>query len=211
MIIISKLVDLTGKRFGRLVVVERAEDRIEKSGKRRVMWKCLCDCGNEVTVLSDNIKRGLTLSCGCFRNEYLSKKMSTHGDTNTRLYGVWCAIKARCYNKNTDFYYRYGGRGITMCDSWRDNYENFRDWAMSNGYTEGLTIDRINNDLGYSPDNCRWATRKEQCNNRSTNRKIAFRGEVHTISEWAEILGIPARMLYRRAHVTKDPEKILST
>ena len=138
--------DLTGQRFGRLLVLERAETVTE----HRTVYKCLCDCGNEVIVRSDSLTSGRTQSCGCLQKE----KVTIHGETNTPLYNVWYDMRRRCNYENDANYERYGGRGITVCDEWNDDYVPFRNWALDNGYEQGLSIDRIDNNLGYYPDNC---------------------------------------------------------
>ena len=202
--------DLTGKRFGRLIVESRAEDRVEKNGRHRVAWNCMCDCGNHVVVLSDNLKSGATQSCGCYRKEYVSVHKKTHADSQSKLYGVWCAMKTRCYNKNSSYYERYGGRGISVCDEWRASFESFRDWSFRNGYYDGLTIDRIKNDGNYCPENCRWVGRKAQANNRSSNKLVSYNGATHNIAEWSEITGINVKTLYNRLYAGYTPEKMLS-
>lgn len=204
------LLNLTGMKFGRLTVMSRAEDIIQASGRRRTAWLCKCDCGNSVVVSSDNLKSGATTSCGCYKRECTSKRKSTHHETNTHLYGVWCTMKSRCYNKNVKSYNRYGGRGIEVCDLWLNSYENFRDWAITNGYSNGLSIDRIDNDKGYSPDNCRWVSEVEQANNRSSNRLITFHGETHNITEWAKILNINPKTIFTRIYSGWSIERILS-
>lgn len=202
--------DLTGMKFGRLTILSRHEDRIEGNGRKRIYWDCKCDCGNNTVVCGENLKRGATTSCGCYKRECTSKRASTHRDTNTHLYGIWCSMKARCYNKNTKYYDRYGGRGIDICDQWKNDYESFKDWSVKNGYSDGLSIDRINNDRGYSPDNCRWISMKEQANNRSSNRLITFQGETHNLTEWAEILNINPKTLFTRLYNGWSVERMLS-
>ena len=166
----GKLVDLTGQRFGKLVVVERAGSSISGFA----MWRCRCDCGKIAIVIGRNLRTGNTRSCGCLyvdeRNTRLATINITHGATccgnRTRLYNIWSGMKERCYNHSAINYKNYGGRGITICTEWLHDFKAFRDWALSHGYQEGLSIDRIDNDKGYSPDNCRWATAKEQRHNR---------------------------------------------
>lgn len=155
------LVDMTGQRFGRLTVLCRSE-----SVKKRTMWKCICDCGTEIVAEAHNLKTGHTCSCGCLQRERTGTANRTHGKRQTRLYRIWNCMKNRCYYPGYHAYKHYGGRGITVCDEWRDNFQAFHDWAMSNGYADGLTIDRKDNDQGYSPENCRWATMKEQNQNK---------------------------------------------
>lgn len=113
-----------------------------------------------------------------------------HGMRNTRLYDIWRSMKQRCYNPKTNRYKKYGGRGITVCDEWKDNFQSFYDWAMSNGYSDDLSIDRIDPNGNYESNNCRWATAKQQANNRTNNNIIEFNGEVHTLAQWSEITGI---------------------
>lgn len=191
--------DLTGMKFNRLTAIRPAE----KSRTGETRWVCLCDCGKEVIVQSNNLKSGLVKSCGCYRHEYLVEAHTTHGGTKqegkrTRLYSVWVGMRRRCFDKNDAGYQRYGMRGITVCDDWKDDFAKFRAWAVKNGYRPNLTIDRIDNDKGYSPDNCRWTGAKDQARNRRSNRVIAFNGETHILVEWAEITGLPRSTLYDR-------------
>lgn len=186
----SKLDDLTGRRFGRLVVLKRAEDI-----KGKTAWECLCDCGNIKCVKASNLKRGKTRSCGCYATEVKAaegRRRKKHGGFGTRLYRIYRGMWQRCYDKNVRQYSRYGGRGITICDEWMgdDGFENFRDWSLENGYSDTMSIDRIDNDCGYSPNNCRWATNKEQMNNRRNNVFLEVNGVRHIMAEWSDITGI---------------------
>lgn len=197
----KEIVDLTGQHFGRWTVIERAENRTTKSGTR-VMWRCLCECGKESVVSTWNLKRGKSISCGCFHREVSSDIMrevgTTHGGSKTRLFRIWTGIKTRCFNENDPAYKRYGGRGITMCDEWKNDFAKFRDWALSNGYTDELTCDRIDNDKGYSPDNCRWVTMKIQRRNTRRNRFLTINGETLTVSDWAERNGLDKDLILGR-------------
>lgn len=195
--------DLTGRRFGKLTVLYRTKDYISpKSQKPRAVWRCKCECGNETDVLGENLRKGNTVSCGCAKRE-VGKSLQTHGQTNSRLYLVWQGMKARCYNERNAQYKNYGARGISVCREWRENYIDFMNWALNNGYDENsqrgvCTIDRIDNNKGYSPENCRIATQKEQMNNVRYNRILTYNGESHTSSEWEEIVGIPAGLIRNR-------------
>lgn len=191
--------DLTGMKFNRLTVIRPAES----SKTKETRWICRCDCGKEVIVQSNNLKSGQVKSCGCYRHEKAVKMHTKHGsakrnEKRERLYSIWAGMKSRCYGENEPNFHRYGGRGIAVCDEWKDDFSIFRDWAINNGYSPELTIDRIDNSKGYSPDNCRWATSKEQALNRRSNRIITFNGETHSASEWEEILGFPRGTISRR-------------
>ena len=180
---------LVDSRFGRLTVI--GLDHYDS--RHNSHWLCECDCGNQIVVVRGSLTTGNTTSCGCYRQEI----STTHGLSGGQLYHVWDNMLQRCENENKPFYYRYGGRGIYVCDEWHD-FEIFRDWAMENGYEPGLSIDRINNNDGYTPENCRWADRITQANNTSGNRFITYNNDTHTIAEWARIFGIKYGLLRNR-------------
>lgn len=209
----SKVNDFTGQQIGRLTVIQRADDIVSPNGRRRTAWLCRCECGKILTVRGEclsNTKRQ-TKSCGCLSADTARELKLTHGSAHTKLYGVWSGMKARCYNVNSTAYENYGGRGIQMCADWRNNYESFEKWAFTNGYSEGLSIDRIDVDGDYTPTNCRWTDATTQARNRRTNRILNFNGEEHTLTEWAQILNISPKTLFSRLYAGYSVEKILST
>jgi hypothetical protein len=178
-------IELTGEKFGKLSVVERC-GHIGKSA----MWKCVCDCGKIIVVSEARLNNGKAVDCGCYRH-------TTHGMTDTRLYRIWINMKTRCHNPKTVNFNRYGGRGIEICDEW-DDFQAFYDWAITNGYAKNLTIDRRDNNKGYSPDNCRWVTAHIQQNNKSNNRRIEYKGQTNTVAQWEDIFGMRKGFLGQR-------------
>lgn len=202
----GKFIDLTGQRFGRLTVLERMENGENRSAR----WLCRCDCGNQKIVVGSALRAGKTVSCGCFKRELIATHRTTHGQSNTRLHWIWCGMVKRCTNPNAHAYDHYGCRGITVCDEWR-KFEPFRDWALSHGYTDSLSIDRIDVDGNYCPENCRWATRKEQNNNQRTNRFLTAFGKTQTVQQWADELNINAQTLYNRLNRGWSVEDALTT
>lgn len=184
--------NLAGKRFGRLVAIAR-------NGRLNcyVTWLCKCDCGNEVTVRSGGLVSGNTKSCGCLHSEVVSKRVTTHGLTNKHpLYKIWSNMRNRCSNPNIREYRYYGARGISVCKEWDDFLVFLSD--MERGYSKGMSLDRINVNGNYQKDNCRWATSKEQGNNKRNNVLLTIDGVTKTISEWADISGIPTPTIYWR-------------
>lgn len=175
---------ILGKTYERLIVVEEF-----KEGKI-MKCKCLCKCGNETTVRKSDLVCNKTKSCGCLSKEVKLKINKTHGMTRTRLHNIWTAMKQRCYYPNHISFNSYGGRGIIVCDEWKNDFMSFYNWAMENGYEDGLSIDRIDVNGNYEPNNCRWANNYIQSNNKTNNRYIKYNGEVKTLREWSDILGI---------------------
>lgn len=194
----GKFIDLTGKTFGRLFVLERAG----KSKEGRIQWLCQCNCPehNKVIVIGKNLTTKHTKSCGCLQKEQTSKSRRTHGESKSALYRTWKNIKNRCYNSNVESYRLYGGKEnpVLVCEEWLNGFEAFYDWSIANGYQEGLTIERVDSNGNYEPNNCKWATAKEQANNTNRNRYITYNGETKTMAQWAEKFGIkPLTLRYR--------------
>lgn len=188
--------DLTGKRFGRLTVIG-----VEDNGKRKTYYVCQCDCGNVKVVRSDALISGVTKSCGCIKKEQDKTNLTanhSHKMSGTRIYETWQDMKRRCYNKQNTRYDRYGGRGITVCEEWLNNFESFYNWAINNGYADNLTIDRIDNDGNYEPSNCKWSTVKEQCNNRSSNINITIGNATKSLMGWCEIFNVDYKKVHAR-------------
>lgn len=200
--------ELIGKRYGRLVVVGFD---YKKSSSRRKYLLCKCDCGNKISTRLYELEHKQTVSCGCYNREILQKSRIKHGLSNHPLHREWRGIKDRCYNKNCKQFKDYGGRGITVCDEWIHDAAAFINWCLSHGYEKGLTLDRIDNNKGYSPDNCRWTTRKIQANNTRRNRYITYNGETHTVPEWAEILNLKYDVLIHRLAHGWSVEKAIET
>lgn len=189
-----------GERFGRLTVIDIADPHIQPSGKHMQMRRCLCDCGNEVVVAAQSLNNGRTKSCGCLRSERSIECHTTNQYHDDRLYGIWNAMRQRCNNVNDRNYPNWGGRGITVCDEW-NTFDVFYEWAIDHGYTDNTTIDRIDNNGSYCPENCRWTDAKGQANNRRSNRYIDINGEKKTVAQWADVSGISASTIYARLTV----------
>lgn len=192
----GRFIDLTGQVFERLTVVEH----VGFDKKHSALWSCQCSCGKSCIISSDNLRSGNTKSCGCIRNERIGTLNKSHGLSQHPLHRTWSHIKDRCNNPNDKKYDSYGGRGIKMCDEWND-FQRFYDWSMENGWEQGLTIDRINVNGNYEPDNCRWVTMKVQQNNRRDNKYITFNGKTQTMQQWCDELGIPHSTLWNRLNV----------
>lgn len=196
-------IDLTGQKYGRLTVLDRGPDRVRKSGRKIVQWNCICDCGNKIVVSASDLRSGHTQSCGCYMIDRIKEANTRHGKTDSRLYNVWASMRERCYCPTLPTYPRYGGRGIKMCDEWYNSYLEFERWALNNGYDENAlrgkcTIDRIDVNGNYCPENCRWVDQKTQMSNVTYNHYETMNGVTHTVVEWADIYGIPYQMLEGR-------------
>lgn len=197
---------LIGKTFTRLFVESEAEPRVYENGRKRRYYNCICSCGEHLTVSRDSLLAGKQKSCGCLRRE---NGVIKHGEIGTRLYRIWANMVNRCNNEHNPRWPDYGGRGIGVYESWMD-YINFRNWALQNGYEDTLTIDRIDNNGNYSPDNCRWVDDFVQANNKRNNHLVTYRGETKTLSEWAEVLGFPYKTLHHRFSLGWSVERALS-
>lgn len=189
------VIDLIGQRFGKLVVIGRADPPVDNQGSAR--WHCRCDCGHDTDVVGQSLRRGLTASCGCLQKERTRAASITHGQTGSHLHYVWKAMLQRCENQHNKSYDGYGGRGITVCEEWHD-FVNFMQWAERTGYQEGLSIDRIDVNEGYNPVNCRWVTMHEQNRNKRNNINITYHGVTRCLTDWAATLGINAGALWDR-------------
>jgi len=186
-----KKLNLTGRQFGRWLALE---GDIKRKNKKRIFWRCVCDCGVERLVSTEDLMSGHSTSCGCSNGiTRVRHGLSYHG-----LYCVWDGMRQRCCNPKCTAYLHYGGRGITVCAEWFNSFKTFYDWAVSNGYRKGLTIDRIDNNGNYEPVNCRWVTQKENNRNKRTNRNITIGGQTKTVVEWAELYGISYNVLRTR-------------
>lgn len=178
--------DMIGKSFGKLTVVSC----VGKNKHRQLMYECLCECGNKSVVVGNDLRSGHTTNCGCVRKQKLVERNYKHGGRYTRLYSIWRSMLNRCNNPKNINYKYYGGKGITVCDEWVRDFSVFQEWALSNGYVEGLTIDRINNNESYCPSNCHFITMFDQSRNKSTTHNITINGVQHCLTDWANIMGI---------------------
>jgi hypothetical protein len=196
----GRYVDQTGKTFGRLTCLSR----VGTDPQERSLWLCECSCGNKKVIVLPNLTSGVTKSCGCLQREVSRKRNTTHSksvDSNgnaPRLYGIWRNMKQRCYNPKATKFEIYGGRGISVCDDWRFDYMKFHVWSMSNGYADHLSIDRIEGDDGYYPENCRWISVSRQNMNKNNNRFVVYNGQEKTLMEWSKELGIKFTTLKAR-------------
>lgn len=207
----SQFEDLSGNKYNRLLVLKRDEEC-----NKKIKYICQCDCGNIVSVRADSLKSGTTKSCGCLHKESATLTgldnikhggaRRNYSQEEKRLYNIWGKIKDRCGNVNSSSYERYGGNGISYCDDWKD-FKPFQIWALNNGYANNLTIDRIDNTKGYSPENCRWVDYTVQNNNRSNSIHIIIDGVDHTLPEWCRISGIPYKVAYARLRAGWDEKE----
>jgi hypothetical protein len=209
--------DLRSNVYGKLIPLYIDTERT----KRKAYWICQCKCGNIASIRSDQLQNGSCKSCGCIKKEQdkLNLDRTTHNLSKTRLYKIWQHMKARCYDQSRHDYYRYGGRGVKVCNEWFRSFETFYNWSMVNGYVNTLSIDRIDNNGNYEPDNCKWSTGKEQANNRRSNIKIFYKNNIVTLKQLSELTAIKYDILRYRVNKLKsesrgnviDSERLLHT
>lgn len=192
----KEITDLTGQKFGKLTVI----GRVDNKGKNHY-WDCLCECGNIKSITAGHFKFGKTSSCGCIKSEKTRLLKLTHDKRNHPLYSVWLGMRARCHNPKNIKFHDYGGRGIAVCRQW-DNFQNFYD-DMFPTWQPKLTLDRINNNGNYEPDNCKWSTQKEQARNRRSTHLIEFKGKTQCLTDWAVEYNIPRFVLSDRLNKYK--------
>lgn len=195
--------DMIGLKFGSLLVTDNAE----KQDAKKLSWKCLCDCGKEHVAVGTELRRGKVKSCGCVSREKSKERMTTHGKSTSKAYSSWRSMMKRCYQESHTGFKDYGGKGITVCDSWHI-FENF--YSDMGDPKEGMTIDRINNNGNYSPDNCKWSTKTEQNENRKVTKWLEMNGIKQTQAKWAAQLGMYPSSLARRL-TTMSVEEALTT
>ena len=199
--------DIIGKKYNYLTVL--AYESNNKYGAIRL--RCRCDCGNETIVLRSSVLSGHTKSCGCLKNKL---QYGLDRRVNKRLYGIWDKMRNRCNNPRNAGYRLYGKRGISVCDEWNrkpDGFYSFFIWSMNNGYAENLTLDRIDVNKGYSPDNCRWTTMKVQARNKTNSRMITYNGKTQCLKDWSEELGIKYSILQNRLNSGWSVDKAFTT
>lgn len=202
-----KSTDHTGSVFNKLTVIGKTKS--DKNGQS--YWRCVCECGKEIETRSSSLINGHTKSCGCLKSDFAasSARAIKHGRSRTPVYNIWKCIKARCNKPSHDAFERYGGRGITICERWENSFDNFLS-DMGERPSSSHSIDRINNDIGYNKDNCRWATRIEQSRNTSKNVFIEHNGKRMCVVEWSELLGINSSTICNRLRKGWSVEKALS-
>jgi hypothetical protein len=199
-------IDLTGKVFGRLTVIEQAP----RYNPKVPLWSCRCSCGGFTTVAGKHLRGGATVSCGCVAKETTSLMSKTHGLTDSPEYKIWCGMKRRCYNKHERCYPRYGGRGIKVCDRWLNSFTSFLE-DMGTRPCIRYSIERIDVDKDYEPTNCKWLPLSEQARNRRNSLRLTANGETRLLVEWAEITGIPYSTLQTRLGMGWSNKDAVST
>lgn len=190
-----KKIDLTGRKFGLLTVIREG-----KTVNKNRAWRCKCKCGKVKNILGSNLTGGRSKSCGCLQKENASKASKTHGGAGTRLYNLYKGMKQRCTNQNLPSYKYYGGKGITICEEWLSDFSKFKEWCLRNQYTDQRTIDRINPNGNYCPENCRWVSFEKQQNNKLNSVFITINNEKKTAAEWAKENKINKQTLYSKIY-----------
>lgn len=202
----AKLNINTGDKFGYLTIIRE----VSPNGNYR-RFECLCECGKIKTISMAGMRSGAIVSCGCYHKRVTVDIHKTHGGYKSRLYRIWINIKQRCGNPHNKHFIKYGGRGIHLCDEWEKSFESFRMWSSMNGYSDDLTIDRIDNNGNYCPENCRWISNNEQQLNKRTNRIVDYNGQSMPLSEWAKITGLKWKTLQGRLDSGWPIDKALMT
>lgn len=202
--------NLKGQRFGRLTVIERVNDTYDTSGRRYITWKCLCSCGKETLATTNNL-HGKTTSCGCYLKEVAGKHTLKHGYRKTRLYSIYNSMKQRCNNPNASGYKNYGGRGIMVCAEWNkpDGLKDFAEWALSNGYTDSLSLERKDVNGNYEPDNCCWIPKNQQAKNTRRTVRVIFNGSTMIMSDFAKLIKVDHRVVSRALKEGMTAEEIV--
>lgn len=198
----KKMSDITGQKFNRLVAIEPHS----KNKWGNVVWKCKCECGNEHLAAEGKLKQGKVKSCGCLAKELHIKQLETHGLTTggkPRTFIIWNGMKYRCLNPKSDSYQSYGGRGIKICEEWL-NFEKFHDWAINNGYSDELSLDRIDNDKNYEPSNCKWVTPSENYKKQRNARYITIENITLNVNDWCKYLKISKPTAYKYLNVNNE-------
>lgn len=195
----AKIRDITGQKFGKLTAIKLV-------AHKPVRWECMCDCGKLHIASTSNLITGQVKSCGC-NNKVGNPK---HNQCYTRVYRIYAKLKRRCYVKDDIAYPRYGGRGIIMCDEWKESFQNFADWAYSHGYDDSLSLDRIDNNGIYEPSNCRWADNFQQANNKRNNNVYTYNGKTQTLAEWCRELDLAYGTIWYRLRIGWSFEKAIS-
>lgn len=196
-------VDISGEVFGRLT----AHRVVRRNKHNQLIWSCTCECGNETEALGFLLRRGETQSCGCLKRETIAKVNYRHGRTRTKIYAIWHSMMQRCYDNNSHAYQRYGGRGIEVCDKWK-SFDGF--YADMGEKPDGMSLERINNDGNYSPDNVVWASDKAQANNRRSNVVLEYQGRKQTMQQWADESGVKIGTIWARLHRGWTVERAIS-
>lgn len=198
---------IENKKYGRLTITDVIHGA--SIGKQpRKFAKCSCDCGSEKIIKLSDVLNGVTISCGCFRNEMTGMRSTRHGSSKTRIYQIFHGMHSRCYNPNSPHYSHYGGRGITVCDEWSD-YDSFKKWTESSGYSDELSLDRMDNNHNYCPENCKWSTQTEQMQHTSRTKNITHNGKTMCAMDWSRETDIPHSTILYRISIGHTPEFIL--